>query len=157
MPDGVTAGTISIPTSDELPGVVTGETRATQSENVQEGETTVDTHTSGHPLLSGMNLADFPTLNAYNALKSRADEGAEDILISSSFDDPLLSAWQYGLGRVVAWMGDAGEEWTLNWLDWDKLALFWSQVIRYALPDPGIDPRQVTVIRPELEPRLRLD
>lgn len=87
----------------------------------------------------------MPNLFGYNALESKALFGAEDVLISSGFEDPLLSVWQYGLGRVVAWTSDIGEEWGSSWVEWDDLGRFWSQVIRYALPDPALGPGQVEV------------
>jgi len=131
--------------AEELPRIMVHETRAAKSENVQEGETSLVAHQNGHPILAGLNPADFPPLLAYNALSSKETDGANDILLSANFQDPLLSTWQYGLGRVVAWMGDVGEVWTPAWNEWPEMGVFWSQVIKYALPDPSAQPSQVKV------------
>lgn len=131
----------------QLPRVMLSESQAARSENIQAGVTTVRPGDAGHPILSGIDPAALPALDEYNALRSKAEEGAEDVLVSSSFSDPLLSAWQYGLGRVVAWMGDIEAGWAGSDTagDGSPLGLFWSQVVRYALVDPALDPAQVQV------------
>ena len=129
----------------DLPNILVAESRAARGENVQEGTTRPIQGEPGHPILSGFSTSAMPNLFGYNALESKALFGAEDVLISSGFEDPLLSVWQYGLGRVVAWTSDIGEEWGSSWVEWDDLGRFWSQVIRYALPDPALGPGQVEV------------
>jgi Ca-activated chloride channel family protein len=121
------------------------ESQAARSENIQQGVTTLKEGEPQHPVLSGMSTRQLPDLKAYNALSSKSDQGAEDILVSSSFGDPILSAWQYGLGRVVAWMGDIGEEWTASWASPALEGQLWSQVVRYALPNPSLGAVQVDI------------
>jgi hypothetical protein len=132
--------------AEELPRIMIAEGEAARSENVHEAETTLAAGEPMHPVLSGLSPAQLPTLNGYNALTSRADEGSEDILVSASLRDPILSAWQYGLGRVVAWTSDAGEAWAADWLSWDQRDLFWSQVVRYALLSPATGPARVEIV-----------
>lgn len=130
---------------DDLPRVMIAESSAAHSENVQLGETRLEVGEPNHPVLSGLAISEIPPIIGYNALSSKRESGAEDILISSTFGDPVLSARQYGLGRVIAWMGDIGEEWATSWIEWEKLGLFWSQIVRYALPNPVQDPAQVEI------------
>lgn len=129
----------------ELPRIMITESRAARSENVQRGRTTLAAGEPAHPVLSGLRPAELPALEGYHALTSKVEAGAEDILISAGLNDPLLSAWQYGLGRVIAWMGDLGEEWALEWEAWPNYGLFWSQVVRYAWLNPALGPAQVEV------------
>jgi Ca-activated chloride channel homolog len=129
----------------DLPRIMIMESVAGRSENIQDGDTSLLAGEEGHPVLYGMGVSELPPVSGYIALTSKAQEGAEDVLVSASFGDPVLSTWQYGLGRVVAWMGDGGEEWAGSWLDWDKFSLFWSQIMRYALLNPGLGPAQVDV------------
>ncbi len=131
--------------ADELPRIMIYESQAARAENVQTGQTTIEPGESAHPVLTGVDPQALPELSGYNALTSKAEAGAEDILVSSSFGDPVLSAWQYGLGRVAAWTGDIGEEWTGAWSDPAGQARFWSQVVRYALVNPALGPTQVSV------------
>jgi hypothetical protein len=136
--------------ANELPRILIYESQAARSENVQAGQTGLKLGEGEHPILSGLSLGQLPLLNGYNALMSKQDEGAENVLISGNFEDPILSAWQYGLGRVVAWMGDIGEEWTGSWAG-DAQNKFWSQVVRYALVNPALGPAQVDVIVEDTE------
>jgi uncharacterized membrane protein len=130
--------------AEDLPRILIYESQAARSENVQAGQTSLKLGEAGHPILSGLSPRQLPELGGYNALSSRATEGAEDVLVSASFDDPILSTWQYGLGRVVAWTGDIGEEWTGAWPAGVE-GVFWSQVVRYALVNPALGPAQVDV------------
>jgi uncharacterized membrane protein len=128
-----------------LPAVMFAESQAAQGLRVQYGTTALRLEAPGHPVLSGMSPAALPGLTAYNALSSKADLGAEDILVTAGFGDPILSSWQYGLGRVTAWMGDAGEAWVQGWPNPQDEARFWSQVIRYSLPNPSLNAVQASV------------
>jgi hypothetical protein len=141
--------------ASQLPRIMISESQAARSENIQLGQTSLKIGESGHPILSSLSPSQLPLLSGYNALSSKAEQGAEDVLVSSNFGDPILSAWQYGLGRVAAWTGDIGEEWTGNWPDAESKGVFWAQVVRYVLVDPALNPAQVNVI---VEPnRLLVD
>ncbi len=131
-----------IDSPDALPRIMLDESRAGRSENIQAGFTNLILNESNHPLLSGMSEADLPVLSSYNALTSKKDLGAEDILISNNFQDPILSAWQFGSGRVMAWMSSATSDWMGSWNDPKNEQRFWTQVIRYALPNPAVGPVQ---------------
>lgn len=129
----------------DLPRIMIEEGQAARGDNVQEGITGLSPGDEGHPLLSGLNLAGLPVLRGYNALTSRREEGAEDILVSSAFGDPVLAGWQYGLGRVVVWTGDDGADWASSWLSWNGSVNFWAQVVRYALLNPMSEQAQVAI------------
>jgi uncharacterized membrane protein len=132
-------------TPADLPKIMIAESQAGRAENIQTGQCVLKAGIPDHPLLSGLSEKDLPVLTGYNAQASKKDDGAEDILVSGQYADPILSAWQYGLGRVVAWMSDAGEEWRGAWADPARETSFWLQVIRYSLPNPAIGPAQADV------------
>jgi Ca-activated chloride channel homolog len=129
----------------DLPKIMIAESQAGRGENIQMGQSVLKAGIPDHPLLSGLSEKDLPSLTGYNAQASKKEEGAEDILVSGEYADPLLAAWQYGLGRVVAWMSDAGQEWRGAWTDPARETAFWLQVIRYSLPNPAIGPAQAGV------------
>lgn len=128
----------------DLPRILISESDAARSENVQSGESRLKPVEGGHPILTGIPLDQLPVLNGYNALTSKSESGAEDILVSANYEDPVLSVWQYGLGKVAAWTTDLGEEWMGGWPAEYK-GLFWSQLLRYVLVDPASGPAQVQV------------
>ena len=131
--------------ANQLPNVMISETKAVQSENIQEGSTNIVLGINEHPAMEEIYLDAIPRLNAYIALQSKVDRGAEDILISGNFGDPLLSSWQYGLGHVSAWMTDVGEDWMLRVDDWDAQGEFWMGFFKYTLPNPSFGKANVSV------------
>lgn len=119
---------------ESLPQLVLAESRAVKSEAVQQGAIQAEIR-EPHPLVSQFSAADLPPLEAYVAVSPRPATAA-DVVLTSPLQDPLLAAWQYGLGRVVAWTSDVGGAWTPAWQAWPELGRFWAQAVRYALPDP---------------------
>jgi Ca-activated chloride channel family protein len=141
---------------EDLPKVMISESRAVQAENVQEGRTNMILGVENHPILAGFRLDELPLLNGYIAIQSKSSVGAEDVLLSGNFGDPLLSVWQVGLGHVAAWMGDLGEQWTPGMKDWEKQGTFWQQVARYVLPDPSIREADVKLNVDETQMKIHL-
>jgi len=56
-------------------------------------------------------------------------------ILATDVGDPLLAAWQYGLGRAVAWTSDATGRWATQWVAWPDFARFWSQAIRWTITE----------------------
>ena len=81
-----------------------------------------------HPIVSGLDST--PPLDGYIA--TSAKDTATTILLGPE-DDPLLAAWQYGLGRAVAFTSDASSRWASDWLNWPGYASFWSQAVRWSI------------------------
>jgi len=134
----------AVENTEKLPHIMIAESQAARSENIQTGASGIKALDPSHPILSGLSRESLPELQGYNALSSRAEEGAEDILVSASFEDPILSVWQYGLGRVIAWTTDSGAEWLGDWAD-EPQSKFWAQIVRYALADPASSAAQVEI------------
>lgn len=115
-----------------------------------------------HPLVRGFAPAQLPTLEGYVATTPK--ETAEVVLVSQE-GDPILASWQYGLGRAVAWTSSAADPWANSWLNWEDYGRFWSQLVRYTLPEVNNGPMQLrlepqpdgarlvaTVLQPSGEP-----
>lgn len=131
--------------ASDLPNVMISETKAVQSENVQKGITNMVLGIDDHPAMSKIRLDLLPELDSYIALQSKTSLGAEDILVSGNFGDPLLSTWQYGLGHVSVWMGDIGEDWLRGVDDWEQQGEFWMQLFKYTLPNPAFGKTEVAI------------
>ena len=76
------------------------------------------------PILSG--ISGFPPLYGYVAAAPK--DTAQTILLTAQ-GDPLLAAWQYGLGRAVAFTSDASGRWAQAWLGWEGFPTFWTQAL----------------------------
>lgn len=94
---------------------------------------------SNHEILAGVKTADgIPSLLGY--IGTSIKEDAIEIL-SSSHDEPILAARQYGLGRTVSWTSDISGQWSSNYLGWDYGAQLVKNMIFYTIPQYGEDGR----------------
>lgn len=76
-----------------------------------------------------------PSLRGYIAT---APKPAASLHLISTQDDPILAAWQFGLGRAIAFTSDAAPRWAVEWMAWPDLARFWSRLVRWvAREDSG--------------------
>ena len=82
-------------------------------------------------ILDGVGMEVAPALKGY--VKFKAKPSAETIL-SIDDKDPLLSRWQYGLGRSVVFASDAKSRWAADWVSWNGFDKFWTNVFRDLLP-----------------------
>ncbi|MCC7548231.1 MAG: VWA domain-containing protein [Burkholderiales bacterium] len=78
----------------------------------------------------GVEFAKAPLLLGYASVKAR--EGAE-VFLATEDDAPILSRWQYGLGRTVMFASDVKNRWASGWLEWDGYGRFWAQLVRDTL------------------------
>ncbi|MDQ0287561.1 uncharacterized protein YegL [Desulfofundulus luciae] len=90
------------------------------------------------PLLQG--LEKVPFLEGY--ITTTARDRAETVLVSHR-GDPVLAAWQYGLGRAVAWTPDAAGRWSAAWVQSQVFPRLWGNVLSWILPAVDTSPVQV--------------
>ena len=55
-------------------------------------------------------------------------------IIENNNKEPLLTHWQYGLGKVIVWTSDSEGIWTKNFLTWENEADFWANIINWTIP-----------------------
>ncbi|WP_234885170.1 VWA domain-containing protein, partial [Clostridium tarantellae] len=87
---------------------------------------------TSHEILSGVIEEDkFPSLLGYvgTSMKDKAIE-----VLSSNEDEPILAAWQYGLGRTVAWTSDMSGQWSGNFLAWKNSIQLFKNIIDWSVP-----------------------
>lgn len=82
-------------------------------------------------ILEGVAMETAPPLKGY--VKFIAKPTAETIL-KIDRDDPLLSRWQYGLGRAAVFTSDAKSRWATDWVTWKGFDRFWTNLFRDLLP-----------------------
>lgn len=86
--------------------------------------------TGDSEILSGVGIDSAPPLKGY--VKFIAKPTAETLLTIEK--DPLLTRWQYGLGRVAVFASDAKARWAADWVAWSGFDRFWANVLRDLLP-----------------------
>lgn len=97
---------------------------------------------SSSPELTGIDTGSTPPLLGYVATSAKA---AARVLAVSHRNDPILAAWQYGLGRSVAFTSDCKARWAARWVSWPDYNKFWSQVLRSTMRKSGPRDFQTTV------------
>ncbi len=113
---------------DNLPKIFTKETYLVSGSYVQNRTFT--------PIITEQStLTDyegFPQLDGYLAA---TEKSLATVSLVSDREDPILAWWQYGVGRVVAFMADSRGAWTSEFLQWDQAAEFYSGMAAFTLPD----------------------
>ncbi len=122
-----------------IPSIFTEETTLASRSYIEEGKF-FPKQLSSSPLLNGITAA--PPLYGYVATSPKA---AAQLILVSDQNDPVLAAWQYGLGKAVAFTSDATGRWAREWINWEKFPQFWGQVVRYTLGDPTTSTLNVSV------------
>lgn len=139
----------------DLPRLVVKETQQVQRAAIVEEELT-PLMISANPALEGIDMRQAPPLRGYVATTLK--DNTSRLLISPKRpSDTLLSEWQFGLGRVMAWTSDVRNKWAARWLEWPEFGRFWAQVVKRTarpLEDPN---RQVSVALDGNRARVRLD
>lgn len=117
----------------ELPRLTLMETEIARKDPRVEGTFQPQVATA-NPIVNGFVPRQFPTLEGYVAVTPKPEA---EVVLRSPEQDPILSAWQYGLGRALAWTSDSGESWSAAWQRWSESPLFWAQMLAYTFPDPA--------------------
>ncbi|MDX1686411.1 MAG: VWA domain-containing protein [Candidatus Promineifilaceae bacterium] len=110
-----------------LPQIFTQETTAIQRSYLIE-ERFFPSLVSRSPILANINQA--PPLYGY---VGTSPKGTAQVILETHLGDPLLAAWQYGLGRTVAWTSDATGRWGRDWVQWSGFPTFWAQAVRWTI------------------------
>ncbi len=86
-------------------------------------------------LIAGLSGNGLPSLKGYIAttIKQNAHE-----VLSSHRDDPILSYWQYGLGKTVAWTTDVSGKWSGNFFSWDQSVELWNNIMATVSEDRSL-------------------
>ena len=98
---------------------------------------------SNNEMIEGVFDEGCPALYGYIAATAKQ---TADVILESEEGDPILSTWQCGLGRTVAWNSDGTNEWTAEYSSWENYPLLWSNIINYVISDTelGEDHLEVT-------------
>ncbi|MGH2536266.1 MAG: glutamine amidotransferase, partial [Candidatus Promineifilaceae bacterium] len=135
-----------------LPEIFTQETTSIQRSYLVEERffprLAADGFARAHPIfraMEGSGISLVPPLFGYVAT---APKQTAQVILETELGDPLLAAWEYGLGRAVAWTSDATGRWAQQWVRWQGFPTFWSHVVRWSIV-PGREGNVETQVRLE--------
>lgn len=86
--------------------------------------------TNAHPVLFGAAEEGLPKLLGYVAATPKS---TSRVVLSSDQDDPILTVWQYGLGKTAAWNSDINGKWSRNYVGWDNNIKLWQNLINWTI------------------------
>lgn len=125
--------------ASSIPSIFTEETSlATRAYIVEESFFPALVNSS--PILA--NIDSIPQLYGYVAASPK---DLAQVILKSKKEDPILTTWQYGLGRSVAFTSDATGRWARDWVRWEGFPTFWTQTVRYTIGDNLDSSLQMTV------------
>jgi uncharacterized membrane protein len=134
-----------------LPQIFTQETTVIQRTYLVE-ERFFPALVSRSPIVA--NITQVPPLFGYVGTSVK---DAAQLILETPQGDPLLAAWQYGLGRAVAWTSDATGRWAADWVAWAGFPTFWEQTISWSITQSRESSVETVVDYDEEEARLTVD
>jgi uncharacterized membrane protein len=111
---------------NEVPRIFVGETKIAARDVVVEKPITPQAVIRDE-MLSGIPIESLPALRGL--VMTHPKQSAQ--VLFDTEDGPLLAAWQYGLGRSVAFTSDLSGRWGKEWVQWEHYAKFVSQMIKW--------------------------
>lgn len=117
---------------EDIPRLTLAEAQSAGSQSVITGSFTL-LQTLPSPILSAFVPEELPAVESYDFAEAKPNT---QVVLTSERDDPILTKWQFGLGRVIAWTADDGTSFARSWPSWARYDEFWFSMIRWALPDP---------------------
>jgi Mg-chelatase subunit ChlD len=125
--------------ASSIPSIFTEETSLASRAYIVE-ESFFPALVNSSPILA--NIDSIPQLYGYVAASPK---DLAQVILKSKKEDPVLTTWQYGLGRSVAFTSDATGRWARDWVRWEGFPTFWTQAVRYTIGDNLDSSLQMTV------------
>lgn len=113
--------------TSDIPQIFASETTIV-SRNLIVEETFLPSVQSASPILRGIDTTTMPALRGFVLTYQKP---SADQILSAIGANPLLSSWQYGLGRSAAFTSDLRAKWGTGWLGWGDYPQFVSQLVRW--------------------------
>ncbi|MBN2048804.1 MAG: VWA domain-containing protein [Spirochaetales bacterium] len=112
---------------EDVPSIFVTESRFV-ARNLMVEEPFIPRFESSSEILAGLEKYPLPGMEGF-VLTYRKDQA--ELLLSASRGNPLLTVWRYGLGRSAAFTSDLSGRWSEDFLGWEGLPVFLSQLVRF--------------------------
>jgi len=85
-------------------------------------------------MLAGLDLASgVPPLGGIVLTQAKPEAITPLVRVTDDGDDPVLSYWQSGLGKTVAFTSGLWRRWGGAWVNWSGYSKLWAQVVRWSM------------------------
>jgi hypothetical protein len=119
--------------AESIPQIFTEETKKVVGTNLVEEAILPVVKQRSHAF-SGIDFADAPTLGGHISVKAR---DTAEVLLATQQGAPLLTRWQYGLGKTVLFSSDVKNRWSAQWVEWKDYGKLWAQLVRGVMRQEG--------------------
>ncbi|MBR4759638.1 MAG: VWA domain-containing protein, partial [Lachnospiraceae bacterium] len=133
----------------DIPRIFAKEVFMSGESYLQNGDFSLKVNTSDE-LAKGLFEEGWPMISGYVA--STPKNGATQVLTSDK-DDPILTVWQYGLGRTIAWNTDARGVWSGGFSGQEDYAGLWRRICDYSFGMETVAGDHVEVVKDSISGR----
>ncbi|NLM43986.1 MAG: VWA domain-containing protein [Clostridiales bacterium] len=95
-----------------------------------------------HSVIESVIDRGMPSLLGYIA---SSPKDSARVILESDEGDPILTLWQYGLGKTVAWNSDMKGVWSGSYVNWDKNPILWNNLISWTIENYSNENLEVSV------------
>lgn len=129
--------------SSDIPKIFAQEVFLGGDSYIQNGEFGLSVR-KGHELTANLFDEGWPMLYGYVSATPKTT--SSPVIVSAEKEDPILTVWQYGLGRTVAWNSDVTGEWSGAFAGKDDYAQLWKRIVDYATGNVNMGEDRVDVV-----------
>ncbi|MGM0409735.1 MAG: VWA domain-containing protein [Bacillota bacterium] len=116
-------------TIKSLPAVFSAEAKRITNPSIINKKMRVNA-TGNLKSISNINQVNIPVLNKFNAT---TQQKTADLLLYTENNFPVMANWRYGLGRTVAFTGDSGSDFAVDWTEWKEYDQLWSDILKWLM------------------------
>ncbi len=129
--------------SSDIPKIFAQEVFLGGDSFIQTGQIPLSVRTS-HELTRGLFTEGWPVILGYVA--SSPKTASNTVIASSEKDDPILTVWQYGLGRTVAWNSMVTGEWDGQFSGREDYVQLWKRIVDYSVGNADMGQDKVNIV-----------
>lgn len=128
--------------SSDIPRIFAREVFLGSESYIQNGVFALKAQMS-HELTGNLFQDGWPVLYGYIATTPKT--ASTSVIVSEDKENPILTVWQYGLGRTVAWSSDVSGEWSGAFAGKDDYVQMWKRVVDYSTGNANMGEDRVDV------------
>jgi uncharacterized membrane protein len=111
-----------------LPKVFLSDVKVASGERTLREDSEQSVRPGPDPIIS-TSIQSYPSLRGF-VQTGEIERAQTELLVRDSAGlHPLLASWNIGGGRVIAFTSDANGRWSSNWIRWERIQEFWSEII----------------------------
>ncbi|MCM1182430.1 MAG: VWA domain-containing protein [Roseburia sp.] len=130
-------------TSSDIPRIFAQEVFLGGDSYIKNGTFSLSVN-GGHELTTGLFPEGWPVLYGYVCATPKT--ASSPVIVSGDKGDPILTVWQYGLGRTAAWNSDVTGEWSGGFMGQADYVQLWKRVVDYCTGNADMGEDSVNVV-----------